>query len=118
MVARRAASTHRLLLLVLLVVLGASTACTGGSFKTARGVVVDVQASGLIEWESITVRTDDRAELTFLRGQRIDLRFWRASHLRDHMATGARVRVEYDATDQGLIAVAINDASSPTPDVR
>ena len=115
--ARVPASTHRLLPLLLAVVLGAATACTGGAFKTARGVLVDVQASGLIEWESITVRTDDRAELTFLRGQRIDLRFWRASHLRDHMATGARVRVEYDTTDQGLIAVAINDASSPTRDV-
>ena len=116
--ARRAASSHRLVSLLLVVVFGAATACTGSAFKTARGVVVDVQASGLIEWESITVRTDDRAELTFLRGQRIDLRFWRASHLRDHMATGARVRVEYDATDQGLIAVGINDASSRTPDVR
>ena len=116
--ARRAASTHRLLPLLLLMVLGVATACTGGAFKNAQGVVVDVQASGLIEWESITVRTDDRAELTFLRGQTIDLRFWRASHLRDHMATGARVRVEYDATGQGLVAVAINDVSSRTFGLR
>ena len=73
-----------------------------------RGQVIEVHAEGIIEWDSIVVRTADR-DYTFSRGPEIDLRYWRASHLREHMTLGLPVTVEYEAVDGVLIATALAD---------
>ncbi|MEE9285902.1 MAG: hypothetical protein V3V35_09280, partial [Dehalococcoidia bacterium] len=77
---------------------------------SVRGVVIDVQTADVVQWESITVREEDGTETTFLRGGSIDPRFWRASHLREHMIQGQPVRVEYRARNRGRVAIAIGDA--------
>ena len=87
-------------------VAAALTACGESS---VRGQVIEVRAEGIIEWESIVVRADDGRDFEFSRGPEIDLRFWRASHLREHMTLGLPVTVEYTAVDGVLIATALAD---------
>lgn len=74
-----------------------------------RGQVIEVRAEGIIEWDSIVVRTGAGRDYEFSRGPEIDLRFWRASHLREHMALGLPVTVEYETVDGVLIATALAD---------
>ena len=74
-----------------------------------RGRVIEVRAGDIIEWESIVVRTEDGRDFEFSRGPEIDLRFWRASHLREHMTLGLPVTVEYDTVDGTLVATALAD---------
>ena len=83
--------------------------CSGDDTLYVRGQVVAVEASAIIEWESLTLRTDDGRELTFLRGEKVDLLFWRASHLREHSQTGEAIVVFYESTGQGLVAQSIED---------
>ncbi len=89
-----------------LIILGA---CGGDSPQEARGLIVDVQAGSIIEWETLTLRLPDGKERLFLRGAEVDLRFWRASHLREHMASAQPVTVTYEKSDKGLIATRISD---------
>ena len=74
-----------------------------------RGQVIEVRANDIIEWESIVVRTADGRDFEFSRGPEIDLRYWRASHLREHMTLGLPVTVEYEDVDGVLIATALAD---------
>jgi len=74
-----------------------------------RGRVIEVRAGDIIEWESIVVRTEDGRDFEFSRGPEIDLRFWRASHLREHMSLGLPVTVEYETVDSTLVATALAD---------
>ena len=74
-----------------------------------RGRVIEVRAGDIIEWESIVVRTEDGRDFEFSRGPEIDLRFWRASHLREHMTLGLPVTVEYETVDGTLVATALAD---------
>ena len=80
--------------------------------RTAEGVITAVEAASLIEWTSVTLREPSGRELTFLRGNGIDLRFWRASHLREHIAFSDLVRVTYRETPQGLVAESISHATT------
>ena len=82
------------------------TACGAPS---VRGQVIEVRAGDIIEWDSIVVRTGDGRDYEFSRGPEIDLRYWRASHLREHMTLGLPVTVEYEAVDGVLIATALAD---------
>ena len=75
----------------------------------ARGVIVELEADDIIIWETVTIRTSDGETLTFLRGDTVDLRFWRASHLDEHRVLGSPVTVEYIRGDGGLVAVAFSD---------
>ena len=74
-----------------------------------RGRVIEVRAGDIIEWESIVVRTEDGRDFEFSRGPEIDLRFWRAAHLREHMTLGLPVTVEYETVDGTLVATALAD---------
>ena len=76
--------------------------CARPATGTLTGVVTDVQSNSILEWTSITVRDRSGRELTFLRGDGVDLRFWRASHLREHMLFSTPVKVTYHETQQGL----------------
>ncbi len=82
------------------------TACEQSS---VRGQVIEVRAGDIIEWDSIVVRSGDGRDYEFSRGPEIDLRLWRASHLREHMTLGLPVTVEYQAVDGVLIATALAD---------
>ena len=106
-----------LALYVAFIALWLCAACTSGpqatptpATRTADGVIIDVAANSLIEWTSMTIREPSGRELTFLRGGGVDLRFWRASHLREHMTFGDLMRVTYEETPQGLVAESISHA--------
>lgn len=101
---------YRLAPVLLLAFLSAvAWSCGGPGEQSVRGLVVAVEASGPVEWESLTVRDATGQELTFRRGTEVDLRFWRASHLRDHMARAEPVTITYRRTGDGLVAVEIED---------
>ena len=85
-----------------------AVACGDGE-KTARGVITNVQAESILEWESVTLRTTDGTEITVNRGPGIDLRYWRASHLREHMLTGAPVTLTYNQSSGYLVATKITE---------
>jgi hypothetical protein len=85
------------------------SACNGDASHQARGVIVDVKSASLIEWDSLTLRRADGTALTFSRGVGVDLRFWRASHLREHMSGAAPVTVTYKKSKAGLVATTISD---------
>lgn len=84
-------------------------ACNGKSTQEVRGVLVDVKSQELIEWESITVQRKDGKQFTFTRGTEVDLRFWRASHLKDHMNGVQPVTVVYKKDGGTLVAVEVRD---------
>ena len=86
-----------------------ATALTACEESSVRGQVIEVRADDIIQWDSIVVRTGDGRDYKFSRGPEIDLRFWRASHLREHMALGLPVTVEYETVDGVLIATALAD---------
>lgn len=83
--------------------------CGGEKSHSLRGVITDVQAQSILEWESIRVRPATGGELTFKRGPEVDLRFWRASHLREHMLTGTAVTVTYKRVGNELVATNLAD---------
>ena len=81
----------------------------GVAKPSARGVIVDVQAASLVEWERMTIRTPSGAVKTFRRGAGVDLAWWRAAHLREHMTEGAAITVVYERAGDVLTAVEIRD---------
>ncbi len=87
--------------------------CGGGDdgvvTQSVVGRIIAVEADAIIEWESLILLAEDGRELTFLRGEGVDLRFWRASHLREHAQNSASVVVSYEETDRGLVAQSIDD---------
>ena len=107
--ARRFLGTTVHVAVLLALVLAVTAGCTGNASRSAQGEIIDVQATSLTEWDSLTVRTASGEELTFLSGAGIDLVFWRASHLREHMLAGEHVTVTYETTDPGLVATSIDD---------
>ena len=68
-----------------------------------------MQAEGILEWDSLTLKDSGGKAHTYARGEEIDLRFWRASHLREHMTKAEPVTVEYRKEDKGLVAISISE---------
>ena len=87
----------------------AIAACDGAD--TVAGFLTEVDAPAAVEWESIVVETQDGELFTFLRGDSVDLRFWRASHLREHMLSSQPVQVTYESRDGALVATEIDDVA-------
>jgi hypothetical protein len=96
------------LISVAALVLGLAS-CSGSALPGETGVITAVEAEGLVEWQSLTLLTVDGRELTFLRGDEIDLRRWRVSHLRQHMLLGQTVTVTYEGSPRGRVAVRLRD---------
>ncbi len=88
-------------------------ACGGGDQgageRQFRGAVVAVRGDDPLRWDTITVRDAAGRELIFLRGEGVDLRFWRATHLREHVLSTAPVTVTYRQGAQGLVATRLGD---------
>ena len=70
---RRLAFIGSILTIVILVSAFVFAAC-GSTTLSVRGLVVEVSADDLIQWESIIVRSDEVVEIKFFRGPSIDLR--------------------------------------------
>ena len=72
-----------------------------------RGVIVDVEASGITEVESFTLRSGGRTyEIDVTK--ETDLAFPPA-HLSEHRASGEPVVVELEEADGGLVATSVDD---------
>ena len=87
------------LLLAIVVAALTSRTCIGDGDKSVRGVVVHVETSSIIEWDSVTIMTEKAGMLRFLRGEGIDLRYWGGSHLRGHMLSAEPVIIFYEPGD-------------------
>lgn len=96
-------------LIVALLLAAFVSSCGGAQVKSFQGVITSVDATSVLEWKSISVQDSGGTQLTFLRSDKLDLRFWRASHLREHMLEAAPITVFYEETSQGLMAVRIED---------
>ncbi len=85
----------------------AAAACQARSGpERVRGLVIAVEAHSLARADRLTLRTEDGRELVFTVDASVD---WTPGHLREHMALGAPVIVEYVARPEGLVAVRIDD---------
>ena len=82
--------------------------CNRGA-SSVQGHITGVQAQGILEWDSLSLRDSKGRSYTFVRGEEIDLRFWRASHLREHMNSAEAVTVNYKRAGKDLVAIAISD---------
>jgi hypothetical protein len=103
----RVALPYLLLLAFVLVV----AACDDTApVNVVSGTITEVDSASVVEWASIVVETRDGERFTFQRGDSVDLRFWRSSHLRDHMLSGSRVEVTYEIRNGDLVATGIGDA--------
>lgn len=96
--------------LVLLVLLALPSACGPKQPLTARGTIVAVNANSLLEWDSLVLHpSSGGTDLTFTRGPEVDLRYWRASHLHEHMLGGLAVTVSYKKSGADLVATNLSD---------
>lgn len=86
-----------------------TVSCASEKELTVRGDVSGLQAPSLIEWDLLTITTDIGKQYVFSRGKSVDLRFWRASHLRAHMQDKLPVTVNYLKGPDGLVAIGITD---------
>ena len=71
-----------------------------------RGVVVNVESSSIARASGLTVRGPDGREYRFRVDPSLD---WTPGHLREHMALGEPVVVEYRREGDDLLAVRIED---------
>lgn len=89
------------------------TAFDGISPTTSRvtGLVIDVDQPSLTEVNSFVLRTDAGEELTFALGA-LDMTDggFNAGHLREHMATGSKVAVEFTQSGDSRTATRLTDA--------
>jgi hypothetical protein len=80
--------------------------------ETVRGVLVDVQAPGLQQLDSFTVRTDDGQELTFTPAPNFNQgasHVMTPGHMRQHMALADPVTVTYRDEGGRLVALSATD---------
>jgi hypothetical protein len=80
--------------------------------QTVRGVLIDVQARGLQQLDSFTIRTADGQELTFVPGQNFnqgEAHAMTPGHMRQHMALADPVTVTYRQENDRLVALSATD---------
>ena len=80
--------------------------------ETVRGVLIDVEARGLQQLDSFTVRTDDGQELTFVPAPNFNQGESHAmtpGHMRQHMALADPVTVTYRDEGGRLVALSATD---------
>lgn len=89
------------------------TACGGGSEATVIGVVIEVTGD-LTRVDEFTVRLADGTDRVIEPAPAVRFHGDAAvTHLRDHLRSGAPVRITYEVLDDGRwIARGIQDASS------
>jgi hypothetical protein len=78
---------------------------------TAAGIVVEVRGPDLARVDGFVLRTTDGTRLTFaVETLRLDGGGKPAPHLREHMASGEPIEVEYYRDGQRNVAVRYRDA--------
>jgi len=94
----------------------ALTACAGAAVDgteeavEATGVVIDVQGN-LQDTDSFTLLIEDGSELVLVPTPGLLFEGGPLSHLRDHVLSGAKVKVVYTVEDDGThIAIEVGDA--------
>ncbi len=94
----------------------ALTACAGAAADgteeavEATGVVIDVQGN-LQGTDSFTILIEDGSELVLIPAPGLLFEGGPLSHLRDHVLSGAKVKVVYTVEDDGThIAIEVGDA--------
>lgn len=89
---------------------------TRPQLRDVHGVLVDVQARSIIHAESVSLRDGQDRMWTFQVSPEVatnPVEPQSASHLRQHMFLGERMRVYYRETPEGLLAVRIVDDDLP-----
>jgi hypothetical protein len=88
----------------------------GGDRRTALetevvGLVTGVEGSGPADVDRFSLRADDGRRLTFeIRPGQLGPTAFPPPHLREHLASGQKVRVAYVAQDGALVATDLQDA--------
>lgn len=83
--------------------------------RTSIGIVVAVDGSGPASVDSVTVRQYDGLVLQF-DVERLDVsNGLPAAHLREHLATGVPIVVEYVVENGRNVALRYNDGLPPSP---
>jgi hypothetical protein len=104
-----------LLIGMLFVVLAAAcSASTSAPPRTARGVLLDVEAPSLQQVDSFTLRTDDGEELHFTTAPDFNQgvsHLMTPGHMRQHMALADPVEVTYRNDSGRLVALSAIDVS-------
>ena len=76
------------------------------STQRVRGVILAVEPQSVARAGAVTVRTVDGRELRFVVAAEVP---WTPGHLREHMASGEAVLVEYRTQGDDLLALRIDD---------
>jgi hypothetical protein len=85
----------------------ATAACQGtGGPERVRGVVVAVDARSIARADGLTVRAEGGQEYHLRVDPSVD---WTPGHLREHMALGEPIVVEFRRQADGLLATRIDD---------
>jgi hypothetical protein len=91
------------------------SACGTPTTHEMRGLLIDVQSNELLHADEVTVRDNSGEVRTFRVSPEVatntDTPF-SASHLRQHMVIAEPVVVEYQETNDGLLATRIRDAAT------
>jgi hypothetical protein len=95
----------------------AAAACgSGGSTKTATGIVFDVESSSLTKLDGFSLQTDDNQTLVFGVAPEADRQDpqngFVPGHLREHALTATRVQIDYREDGDELLALRIEDVLS------
>ena len=92
----------------------AGLAACAPQVMSLTGIVVAVEGSGPASVDSVTIRQNDGTVLQFDVG-RLDLNNGRpAAHLREHLATGVPIVLEYVVEGGRNVALRYDDAPAPT----
>jgi hypothetical protein len=79
--------------------------------QEAVGLVTAVEGTGPANVERFSLRADDGRQLTFeIRPGQLDPTAFPPAHLREHLASGQKVRVTYVAERGALVATDLADA--------
>jgi len=82
--------------------------------RTARGVLLDVEAPSIQKVDSFTLRTDDGQELHFVTAPNFNegvAHLMTPGHMRQHMALADPVEVSYRSDNGTLVALSAIDVS-------
>jgi len=80
-----------------------------------QGLLIDVESHELLHADEVTVRDNSGVVRTFRVSPEVadnSVTPFSASHLRLHMVTAQPVVVEYQETNDGLLAMRIRDAAA------
>jgi hypothetical protein len=92
-----------------------ASACRPPATREMQGLLIDVQSHELLHADEVTVRDNSGAVRTFRVSPEVatNAEFpFSASHLRQHMIIAQPVVVEYQETNDGLLALRIRDATT------